>query len=56
MQLRSRGALVANEPQYYFSIGSAEAFERSLEQAQLAMGVPPDRLIPVTYVHETNMT
>lgn len=47
--------LNSNEAQYYFTIGSAEAFERSLEQAQAAMGVSPEHYIPVTYIHETSL-
>lgn len=35
---------------YYFSIGSVEAFERKLEQAQADLGIPSTETIPVQYV------
>ncbi len=34
---------------YYFSIGSVEAFERRLEEAQNELGIPPSERIPVAY-------
>ena len=38
---------------YYFSIGSVEAFERQLEDAQGSLGIPSSERIPVSYVNET---
>ncbi len=38
---------------YYFSIGSVEAFERQLEDAQSSLGIPSSERIPVSYVNET---
>lgn len=38
---------------YYFSIGSVEAFERQLEDAQNTLGIPSSERIPVSYVNET---
>ena len=38
---------------YYFSIGSVEAFERQLEDAQNSLGIPSSERIPVSYVNET---
>ena len=38
---------------YYFSIGSVEAFERQLEDAQRSLGIPSSERIPVSYVNET---
>ena len=37
---------------YYFSIGSVEAFERNLEQAQNELRIPSSERIPVTYKSE----
>ncbi|GJJ13906.1 Mitochondrial inner membrane m-AAA proteasecomponent [Clathrus columnatus] len=37
---------------YYFSIGSVEAFERKLEEAQNELGVPSTERIPVAYHEE----
>lgn len=37
---------------YYFSIGSVEAFERKLEEAQRELGVPTNERIPVAYHEE----
>ena len=37
---------------YYFSIGSVEAFERKLEDAQNELGIPSSERIPVSYVDE----
>uniref|UniRef100_A0A1D1ZYX9 AAA+ ATPase domain-containing protein n=1 Tax=Auxenochlorella protothecoides TaxID=3075 RepID=A0A1D1ZYX9_AUXPR len=36
----------------WFNIGSVDAFERALEAAQDALGVPADRRVDVTYVDE----
>ncbi|KAF8866032.1 cell division protease ftsH [Acephala macrosclerotiorum] len=35
---------------YYFSIGSVEAFERKLDEAQNELGIPSNERIPVNYV------
>ena len=37
---------------YYFSIGSVEAFERKLDDAQSELGIPSQERIPVAYVEE----
>ncbi|CAE6418912.1 unnamed protein product [Rhizoctonia solani] len=37
---------------YYFSIGSVEAFERKLDEAQRELGVPINERIPVAYHEE----
>ncbi|QRW04912.1 intermembrane space AAA protease IAP protein [Ceratobasidium sp. AG-Ba] len=37
---------------YYFSIGSVEAFERKLEEAQRELGIPTSERIPVAYHEE----
>ena len=37
---------------YYFSIGSVDAFERRLEEAQNELGIPPSERIPVSYATE----
>ena len=37
---------------YYFSIGSVEAFERKLDKAQDELGIPSSERIPVSYVDE----
>lgn len=38
---------------YYFSIGSVEAFERSLDDAQKELGIPSSERIPVSYSSDT---
>ena len=38
--------------EYYFSIGSVDAFERKLEQAQDELGIPSSECIPVSYQDE----
>ena len=38
---------------FYFSIGSVEAFERKLDEAQRELGIPPNERIPVAYHDET---
>jgi AFG3 family protein len=43
---------------YYFSIGSIDAFERRLDEAQSELGIPSSERIPVSYASEgmwTNM-
>ena len=37
---------------YYFSIGSVEAFERKLDEAQAQLGIPPGERVPVAYHEE----
>jgi len=37
---------------YYFSIGSVEAFERRLDEAQNELGIPSSERIPVSYATE----
>ncbi|KAI6047768.1 ATP-dependent metallopeptidase Hfl [Pisolithus marmoratus] len=37
---------------YWFSIGSVEAFEHKLEEAQDELGIPPNERIPVAYHDE----
>lgn len=37
---------------YYFSIGSVEAFERRLDEAQKELGIPSSERIPVSYATE----
>ena len=37
---------------YYFSIGSVDAFERKLDEAQRELGVPSSERIPVAYAEE----
>lgn len=39
---------------YYFSIGSVDAFERKLEQAQDDLDIPPSERIPVSYTNEVS--
>ena len=38
---------------YYFSIGSVEAFEKQIDDAQNSLGIPSSERIPVSYVNET---
>ena len=42
------------QPALVFNIGSVEAFERALEEAQDAAGVPLRDRVPVTYVEEVS--
>ncbi|OTB18999.1 hypothetical protein K445DRAFT_37818, partial [Daldinia sp. EC12] len=46
---------VATRPgfHYYFSIASADAFERRLEEAQNELGIPSSERIPVSYAPES---
>ena len=39
---------------YYFSIGSIEAFERKLDEAQNQLDIPDNERIPVAYIKEVN--
>jgi AFG3 family protein len=40
--------------EYYFSIGSVEAFERRLDEAQKELGIPSHERIPVAYHDEVS--
>ncbi|CAO3571540.1 unnamed protein product [Mortierella alpina] len=40
---------------YVFSIGSVEAFERKLDEAQTELGIPGSERIPVSYREEVNL-
>ncbi|KAF9172313.1 AAA ATPase afg3 [Mortierella sp. AD011] len=40
---------------YTFSIGSVDAFERKLEEAQVELGIPGSERIPVSYRDEVNV-
>ncbi|KAF9951582.1 AAA ATPase afg3 [Mortierella alpina] len=40
---------------YTFSIGSVEAFERKLDEAQMELGIPGSERIPVSYREEVNV-
>lgn len=37
---------------FYFNIGSVDAFERKMEEAQAALGWKPEEYIPITYTSE----
>jgi len=39
---------------YYFTIGSVEAFERKMDDAQYELGIPSSERIPVAYANETS--
>ena len=41
---------------YYFSIGSVEAFERHLDEAQQDLGIPNNEKIPVAYSDEVPLS
>jgi AFG3 family protein len=41
---------------YYFSVGSVEAFEQRLEDAQKELGIPGNERIPVAYKDEISWT
>ena len=41
---------------YYFSVGSVEAFERRLDEAQQELGIPNHERIPVAYKDEISWT
>eukprot|EP00197_Chlamydomonas_leiostraca_P001991 CAMPEP_0202857522 /NCGR_PEP_ID=MMETSP1391-20130828/427_1 /ASSEMBLY_ACC=CAM_ASM_000867 /TAXON_ID=1034604 /ORGANISM="Chlamydomonas leiostraca, Strain SAG 11-49" /LENGTH=796 /DNA_ID=CAMNT_0049536333 /DNA_START=393 /DNA_END=2784 /DNA_ORIENTATION=+ len=40
---------------YYFAVGSVEAFERKLDEAQRELGLPADAHVPVKYVREISL-
>ncbi|WFC94805.1 Mitochondrial inner membrane m-AAA protease component [Malassezia brasiliensis] len=46
------GGSLMGAPQYWFSVGSVEAFERHLDDAQRELGIPSNERIPVSY-HES---
>lgn len=46
------GAPSGQPSQYWFSVGSVEAFERKLEDAQHELGIPSSERIPVAYHEE----
>ena len=52
------GTMYPNAPlgggDYYFSIGSVEAFERKLDEAQRELGIPSHERIPVAYHDEVS--
>ena len=48
------GARSSSVYRFYFNIGSVEAFERSLDDAQASMGIDASRRIPVTYTSEVS--
>lgn len=52
------GTMYPNAPlgggDYYFSIGSVEAFERKLDEAQKELGIPSHERIPVAYHEEVS--
>ncbi|KAI9139437.1 peptidase family M41-domain-containing protein, partial [Paraphysoderma sedebokerense] len=41
--------------QFYFTIGSVESFEHSLEDAQNQLGIPARERIPVSFTNQVNM-
>lgn len=52
-----RGSTPGSDPRqggYFFTIGSVESFERSLELAQRELGIPSRDRIPVTYSTEVS--
>ncbi|KAI0348406.1 ATP-dependent metallopeptidase Hfl [Trametopsis cervina] len=52
------GAMYPSSPagggEYFFSIGSVEAFERKLDEAQRELGIPSHERIPVAYHDEVS--
>src|SRR5262249_27775004 len=45
---------LGNGGDYYFSIGSIDAFERRLDEAQTELGIPSTERIPVAYRDEVS--
>eukprot|EP00472_Partenskyella_glossopodia_P008323 CAMPEP_0197534536 /NCGR_PEP_ID=MMETSP1318-20131121/47508_1 /TAXON_ID=552666 /ORGANISM="Partenskyella glossopodia, Strain RCC365" /LENGTH=752 /DNA_ID=CAMNT_0043091849 /DNA_START=444 /DNA_END=2702 /DNA_ORIENTATION=- len=43
------------EREYYFNIGSIEAFERRMEEIQREMGIEPRDFVPIQYSNEANI-
>lgn len=39
---------------YYFTIGSADTFEKKLEETQDSLGIDPHNYVPVIYISEMN--
>jgi AFG3 family protein len=39
---------------FFFNIGSVDAFEHAMEDAQEALGLSPDAFIPITYTNEVS--
>jgi AFG3 family protein len=46
---------VSPHTSFYFSIGSVDAFERSLDEAQRELGVPSNERVPVAYHEEISV-
>lgn len=46
------GKTVSGGGSYYFSIGSVEAFERKMDDAQKDLGIPMSERVPVAYTDE----
>ncbi|KAI8871607.1 hypothetical protein GQ42DRAFT_161900 [Ramicandelaber brevisporus] len=57
VEVVGRGGGGANRfgPQYMFTIGSIEAFERQLTEAQKELGIPLEKRLPVTYTDEVSL-
>ena len=51
---RSGGGGGGSVYRFYFNIGSVDAFERALDEAQESLGVESSRRIPVTYTSEVS--
>ncbi|KAH9968844.1 peptidase family M41-domain-containing protein [Russula dissimulans] len=51
-QMYPAAALPGGDYHYHFSIGSVEAFERKLDEAQKELGIPSHERIPVAYHDE----
>ncbi|KAL9119367.1 MAG: hypothetical protein Q9187_004078 [Circinaria calcarea] len=51
-QMHPDSPAVHNNFHYYFSIGSVEALERKLDDAQKELGIPSSERIPVAYTNE----
>ncbi|MCJ1351461.1 MAG: AAA ATPase afg3 [Icmadophila ericetorum] len=51
-QMHPESPAVHSNFHYYFSIGSVEAFERRLEDAQRELGIPSSERIPVSFTTE----
>lgn len=49
------GSAASSGMTYYFSIGSVEAFERKLDEAQAELGIPTNQRIPVSYHDEISL-
>lgn len=54
VHLRNEAGSLGVSPQtsFFFSIGSVEAFERSLDEAQHELGIPSNERVPVAYHEE----